>query len=78
MLIAERYPGLPVAYMSAYPANDVFHRGAPVPNAAFLSKPFSLEALLGLVEGALVCCQRERVPAARTSRQLDRQPGATT
>jgi DNA-binding NtrC family response regulator len=78
MLIAERYPGLPVAYMSAYPANDVFHRGAPVPNAAFLSKPFSPEALLGLVEGALVRCQRERVPADRTSRQLDRQPGATT
>jgi len=63
--------------MSAYPANDAFHRGAPVPNTAFLSKPFSPEALFGLVEAALVCCQRERLPAARTSRQLDRQAGGT-
>jgi DNA-binding NtrC family response regulator len=77
MLIAERYPGLPVAYMSAYPANDVFHRGAPAPNAAFLSKPFSPEALLGLVEEALACCQRERVPADGTSGQLDRESEAT-
>ena len=77
MLIAERYPALPVAYMSAYPANDVFHRGAPVPNAVFLSKPFSTEALLGLVEAALARRQRDRVPGVRTSRKLDRRPGPT-
>jgi len=53
-LIAERYPGLPVAYMSAYPVNDVFHRGAPGPNLPFLSKPFSPEALLALVKSVLV------------------------
>jgi two-component system, cell cycle sensor histidine kinase and response regulator CckA len=77
MLIADRYPGLPVAYMSAYPANDVFHRGAPARDAAFLSKPFSPEALIGLVEAALVCCQQERASAARTSEHLDRNPEAT-
>jgi two-component system cell cycle sensor histidine kinase/response regulator CckA len=53
-LIAERFPGLPVAYMSAYPVNDVFHRGAPGPNLPFLSKPFSPEALLALVKSVLV------------------------
>jgi two-component system, cell cycle sensor histidine kinase and response regulator CckA len=53
-LIAERYPGLPVAYMSAYPVNDVFHRGAPGPNLPFLSKPFSPETLLALVKSVLV------------------------
>ena len=53
-LIGERYPGLPVAYMSAYPVNDVFHRGAPGPNLPFLSKPFSPEALLALVKSVLV------------------------
>jgi two-component system, cell cycle sensor histidine kinase and response regulator CckA len=76
-LIAEQYPGLPVAYMSAYPANDVFHRGAPAPNAAFLSKPFSPEALLGLVEAALACRRGQRVPAGRTPRTVDHQPGTT-
>jgi DNA-binding NtrC family response regulator len=53
-LIGERFPGLPVAYMSAYPVNDVFHRGAPDPNLPFLSKPFSPEALLALVKTVLV------------------------
>jgi len=53
-LISERYPGLPVAYMSAYPVNDVFHRGAQGPNLPFLSKPFSPEALLALVKAVLV------------------------
>lgn len=53
-LIGERYPGIPVAYMSAYPVNDVFHRGAPGPNLPFLSKPFSPEALLALVKSVLL------------------------
>jgi len=53
-LLAERDPCLPVAYMSAYSVNDVFHRGSPGPNLPFLSKPFSPEALLALVKTLLV------------------------
>jgi CheY-like chemotaxis protein len=53
-LLAERYPCLPVAYMSAYSINDVFHRGSPGPNLPFLSKPFSPETLLALVKTVLV------------------------
>jgi two-component system cell cycle sensor histidine kinase/response regulator CckA len=53
-LIAERYPQLPVAYMSAYPMNDVFHRGSAGPNLPFLSKPFSPEALFALVKTVLI------------------------
>jgi len=53
-LIAERYPQLPVAYMSAYSINDVFHRGSPGPDLPFLSKPFSPEALLVLVKTVLI------------------------
>ena len=53
-LLAERYPGLPVAYMSAHSINDVFHRGSPGPNLPFLSKPFSPETLLALVKTVLV------------------------
>jgi two-component system, cell cycle sensor histidine kinase and response regulator CckA len=52
-LIAERYPRLPVAYMSAYSASDVCNRGSPGPNLPFLSKPFSPESLLALVETVL-------------------------
>jgi CheY-like chemotaxis protein len=52
--LAERYPCLPVAYMSAYSINDVFHRGSPGPNLPFLSKPFSPETLLALVKTVLV------------------------
>ena len=49
-LIAERYPEVPVAYMSAYPVNDIFHRGDQGPDLPFLSKPFSPDALLALVK----------------------------
>ena len=52
-LIAERHLGLPVAYMSAYAADDVLHRGSPGPNLPFLRKPFSLEALVGVVQQLL-------------------------
>jgi two-component system, cell cycle sensor histidine kinase and response regulator CckA len=48
-LIAERHPHVQVAYMSAYPAEDVLHRGSPGPGFTFLRKPFSAEALLSAV-----------------------------
>jgi len=53
-LLAERYPSLPVIYMSAHSINDVFHRGSPGPHLPFLSKPFSPETLLALVNTVLV------------------------
>lgn len=52
-LIAERHPALPVLYMSAYPADDVFHRGSPGASLPFLSKPFSAEALIAVVQALL-------------------------
>ena len=57
LLIAERHRGLPVAYMSAYAADDVLHRGSPGPNLPFLRKPFSAEALVALVH-QLLAAQR--------------------
>lgn len=48
-LIAERHPGIQIAYMSAYPAEDVLHRGSPGPAFTFLRKPFSAEVLLAAV-----------------------------
>ena len=52
-LIAERHPGLPVIYMSAYPEQDIFHRGSPSPPSPFLQKPFSSDALLLMVRQLL-------------------------
>jgi two-component system, cell cycle sensor histidine kinase and response regulator CckA len=57
-LIAERHAGLPVAYMSAYAADDVLHRGSPGPDVPFLSKPFSAEALVALVNQLLAAASR--------------------
>jgi two-component system, cell cycle sensor histidine kinase and response regulator CckA len=53
LLISERHPDLPVLYMSAYPENDVFHRGAPSPGLPFLRKPFSPEMLVAAVQRLL-------------------------
>jgi two-component system cell cycle sensor histidine kinase/response regulator CckA len=53
-LIAERYPGLPVIYMSAYTAEDIFHRGSPGPDLPFIRKPFPPELLVELVQKHLV------------------------
>jgi two-component system cell cycle sensor histidine kinase/response regulator CckA len=52
-LIAERHPALPVLYMSAYPADDVFHRGSPGADVPFLRKPFSPESLVAAVQALL-------------------------
>jgi len=49
-LIAERFPGLPVIYMSAYASEDIFHRGSPGPDLPFIRKPFSPELLIDLVQ----------------------------
>jgi CheY-like chemotaxis protein len=52
-LIAERHPRVPVIYVSAYPQNDVFHRGAPDPLSLFLQKPFEADTLLAVVRQVL-------------------------
>ncbi len=47
-------PGVPVLYMSAYPAADIFHRGAPSPSSVpFLEKPFEPEVFLATVRALL-------------------------
>jgi DNA-binding NtrC family response regulator len=52
-IIGERYHGLPVLYVSAYPTDDVFHRGAPNPLVPFLQQPFLPDAVLMLVRRLL-------------------------
>jgi CheY-like chemotaxis protein len=51
--LRDRFPALPVLYISAYPADDLFHRGAPASDAPFLQKPVSEAELLKAVEQLL-------------------------
>jgi hypothetical protein len=39
--------------MSAYPADDVFHRGSPGASLPFLGQPFSPEALVAVMQQLL-------------------------
>ena len=44
--LGQRWPDLPVLYISAYDVNDIFRRGSPSSSAPFLQKPFPLEGLV--------------------------------
>jgi two-component system, cell cycle sensor histidine kinase and response regulator CckA len=43
--LAQRWPDLPVLYISAYEINDIFRRGSPRHSAPFLQKPFPMDIL---------------------------------
>lgn len=51
--ISQRWPDLPILYISAYDVNDIFWRGSPRQSAPFLQKPFPLEGLLTTVRGLI-------------------------
>jgi two-component system, cell cycle sensor histidine kinase and response regulator CckA len=52
-IIASRWPGLPVLYMSGYPGKEVVDRGLVSPDAPFIAKPFTPEAFARLVREVL-------------------------
>jgi CheY-like chemotaxis protein len=47
--LARRWSSIPVLYISAYPSNDIFGRGAPKGSTPFLQKPFTPDLLLQAV-----------------------------
>src|ERR1700704_5935847 len=51
--LAQRWPALPILYISAYDVNDIFRRGSPRHSAPFLQKPFPLDGLVTVVRGLL-------------------------
>jgi DNA-binding response OmpR family regulator len=51
--LARRWSSIPVLYISAYPANDIFSRGGPPDSTPFLQKPFTPEVLLERVRQLL-------------------------
>ena len=44
--LSQRWPTLPILYISAYDVNDIFRRGSPRSSAPFLQKPFPTEGLI--------------------------------
>jgi two-component system cell cycle sensor histidine kinase/response regulator CckA len=51
--LSQRWPDLPILYISAYDVNDIFRRGSPRTSAPFLQKPFPLEGLITTVRGLI-------------------------
>jgi two-component system cell cycle sensor histidine kinase/response regulator CckA len=51
--LTQRWPTLPVLYISAYDVNDIFQRGSPRSSAPFLQKPFPAEGLITRVQQLL-------------------------
>jgi two-component system, cell cycle sensor histidine kinase and response regulator CckA len=47
--LAQRWPDLPILYISAYDVNDIFRRGSPRSSAPFLQKPFPPAGLVTTV-----------------------------
>jgi two-component system, cell cycle sensor histidine kinase and response regulator CckA len=47
--LGQRWPNLPILYISAYEVNDIFRRGSPRQSAPFLQKPFPMDSLLSTV-----------------------------
>ena len=52
-IAASRWPDLPVLYMSGYPGTEVVDRGLVHPDAPFIAKPFTPEALAHRVREVL-------------------------
>src|SRR5829696_7826387 len=51
--VSQRWPDLPILYISAYDVNDIFRRGSPRQSAPFLQKPFPPEGLITTVRGLI-------------------------
>ncbi len=64
--LCETRPGLPVIYMSGYTDNIIAPHGVLDPGTHFLQKPFTLEALTGLVRSVLDAPLDDTEPASET------------
>jgi len=51
--LSQKWPELPILYISAYDVNDIFRRGSPRSSAPFLQKPFPMENLVTTVRGLI-------------------------
>jgi CheY-like chemotaxis protein len=51
--LAQRWPDLPILYISAYEVNDIFRRGSPRDSAPFLQKPFPMDGLITTIRSLI-------------------------
>lgn len=51
--LAQRWPELPILYISAYEVNDIFRRGSPRDSAPFLQKPFPMDGLVTTIRSLI-------------------------
>ena len=51
--LAQRWPDLPILYISAYEVNDIFRRGSPRDSAPFLQKPFPMDGLVTTIRSLI-------------------------
>jgi two-component system cell cycle sensor histidine kinase/response regulator CckA len=51
--LSQRWPDLPILYISAYEVNDIFRRGSPRQSAPFLQKPFEMDGLITVIRGLI-------------------------
>ena len=51
--LKERWPALPIIFMSGYSAEELYRQGAIGPAGELIQKPFSSEALVAIVTAAL-------------------------
>jgi len=59
--IKQRYPGLPVLFMSGYGGDDILRRGLMTADAPFVQKPFTLDILARAVQLRLEQAANSRV-----------------
>jgi two-component system, cell cycle sensor histidine kinase and response regulator CckA len=72
--LRERWPELPVLYISGYPAVDVFHPDKTAGFVPFMQKPIDTEELVLLVQSLLAVQPASRLsPAPLDSRLTDLQ-----
>jgi two-component system cell cycle sensor histidine kinase/response regulator CckA len=76
--LRERWPELPVLYISGYSAVDVFHPDEAAGFVPFMQKPIDIEELLRLVQSLLVVQPAARLsPTPLDSRLTDLQKSGT-
>jgi two-component system, cell cycle sensor histidine kinase and response regulator CckA len=74
--VRQRWPELPVLYISGYPAIDVFHPDDAFKFVPFMQKPIDTEELVSLVQSLLVATPRPS-PAPLDSHLTDLQKTGT-
>lgn len=67
-MMHEKWPDMPVVYMSAYQAEVMVREGLEDPKVLFLAKPFTREELLNKITAALIGKRKHNGEQSRSER----------